>query len=165
MVVSLPTVPARQAGWDPEFAITFRSVLASHRIKIAVSFIAIVESFFKDLSGLFTGTPTITPIWITGRTTTNIGTIRPGLRNQNPPEPPSTMAQLSSSSTKATPGLRIQALILQTSIAATVRPRRHGNKEQPYRLRTKAPKREPIQAHSFLRQLRNLLKRSQKALR
>ena len=72
---------------------------------------------------------TITPIWITGRTTTNIGTIRPRLCNRNPPDPPSTMARLSSSSTQATPGPWIQAPILRTSIAATVRPTQQGNKE------------------------------------
>ena len=73
---------------------------------------------------------TITPIWITERITTiNMGTIQPRLCNRNPSAPPSTMAQLSSASTQATPGPWIQGPILRTSIAATVRPTQQGNKE------------------------------------
>src|SRR5580693_2844738 len=73
---------------------------------------------------------TITPIWITGPITTiNIGTVQPRLFSRNPSDPPSTMARLSSSSTQATPGPWIQGPILPTSIAATVRPTRKGNRE------------------------------------
>src|ERR1700731_5380132 len=84
-----------------------------------------IVSFFNSLPGLFIGIPTIltiTPIWITDRITTiNMGTIQPRLCNRNPPDPPSTMARLSSPSTQVTPGPWIQGPILSTSIAATVR--------------------------------------------
>jgi hypothetical protein len=92
-----------------------------------------IVSFFNSLPRLFIGIPTIlmiTPIWITDRITTiNMGTIQPRLCNRNPPDPPSTMARLSSPSTQATPGPWIQGPILGTSIAATVRPTQQGNKE------------------------------------
>ena len=83
-----------------EFAGTSHFIMASHFIKTAVSFIAIIVSFFNSLVGLFIGIPTIltiTPIWITDPITTiNIGTIQPRLCNRNPLDPPSTMARLSS---------------------------------------------------------------------
>jgi NAD(P)-dependent dehydrogenase (short-subunit alcohol dehydrogenase family) len=70
------------------------------------------------------------PTWITGPITAiNIGTVQPRLCSRNPSDPPSTMARLSSSSTQATPGPWIQGPILRTSIAATVRPTRKGNRE------------------------------------
>ena len=89
--------------------------------------------FFQQLPGLFIGIPTIltiTPIWITGPITTiNIGTVQPRLCSGNPSDPPSTMVRLSWSSKQATPGRRIQAPILRTSTAATVRPTQQGKKE------------------------------------
>src|ERR1700722_14680898 len=91
---------------------------------VSVASVSIV-SFFNSFPGLFIGLPTIltiTPTWITDRITTiNLGTIQPRLCNRSRSDPPSTMARLSSASTQATPDRWIQAPILRTPIAATVR--------------------------------------------
>src|SRR3984893_1851199 len=72
---------------------------------VTVVSVTIVFSF-NSLPGLSIGIPTIltiTPTWITDRTTIiNMGTIQPRLCNRSPSDPPSTMARLSSASTQAT---------------------------------------------------------------
>src|SRR5882757_9129081 len=79
------------------------------KITVALATVASVTivSFFNSFPGLFIGLPTIltiTPTWITDRTTTiNLGTIQLHLGNRSPSNPPLTMARLSSASTQATP--------------------------------------------------------------
>ena len=105
--------------------------------KIMVALVTVasvtIVSFSNSFPGLFIGLPTILtipPTWITDRITTiNLGAIQPRLCNRSPSDPPSTMARLSSASTQAIPDPWIQAPILRTPIAATVRATQQGNKE------------------------------------